>query len=147
MGAAHGWNGGRDEVASHPRKVRVPVDLYRRLQQAAEAYQVEGGVSGVVRRAFRAIASGRVAGAPNATRATPTCGRLVLWGPRGRDSTVLTVFLPKHLSIWVDGMTGEELCLGLQAYLDLPRPAPSRPYVDPAEARMGYVVVPMEAEA
>ena len=132
--------GGDDDMVG--RKVRIPRDLYARLQEAAAAYQVEGGVSGVVRRAFRAVESGRVAGAPHAQRATPTCGRLVLWGPRGRDSTVLTVFLPEHLSTWVDGQTGEELCLGLQAYLDLPRQPPPRLYLE--SLTVGCQVVALE---
>ena len=138
--------GGDDDMVG--RKVRIPRDLYARLQEAAAAYQVEGGVSGVVRRAFRAVASGRVGladggkgVAPWQTRQRATHTR------RPQASTVLTVFLPEHLSVWVDGMTGEELCLGLQAYLDKPRPAPKRLYLDPAEEGRSYLVVAMEAKA
>ena len=114
------------------RKVRVPRVLYARLQQAAELYQVEGGVSGIVRRTMRAAESGRVARASNAARAT-------------RDgSTVLTVFLPGYLAERLDGMSGGELGGVIAAYLDLPRPAPPRLCVPEIEAGVGYVVAALE---
>lgn len=130
------------------RKVRIPRELYARLQHAAEAYQVEGGVSGVVRRAFRAVASGRVGLADGGNGVAPWQTRQrATHASRPQASTVLTVFLPPHLSEMLDTLSAPVVCGLIEAYLDLPRPAPQRLWLNPRDLKTPYVVVPMEGLA
>jgi hypothetical protein len=122
------------------RKVRLPRELYGRLQWAADTYQVEGGVSGIVRRALRWHANRLTAERCVAVRAYTE--------PARRDSsTVLTVFLDASQVRWLDQAEAALVRGVIVAYLDLPRPPPPQLYLDPAETGSGYLVVALEAQA
>lgn len=140
-GAAHGWNG-RATESGIPRKVRIPRGLYGRLSEAANRYQVEGGVSGIVRRALRWHANRLTGERCVSVRAYTeparrACGRL--------ESTVLTVFLDGDQARWLDQAEAALVRGVIAAYLDLPRPPPPRLFLDPAEEGSGYLVVAMES--